>query len=129
VADSIKRAWDEVGEGFADLGRRLSENFKKLGPSQSTEEDQEKVREALRTLSDQVDRALTSVGDTFRDPGAKEGMQRVVRSFGIALSTSFSEVSDEVRRHFDRRAEPQGGKPAGGEDGGEEAQAQEGQNP
>src|SRR5713226_8513916 len=77
MADRIKDAWDEVGDGFADLGRRLSEHYNKLGPDPSASVDEEKVREAIRLLTDQVERAFTSLGDTLRDPGAKKGIDRV----------------------------------------------------
>ena len=95
-----------MGDGFAELGRRLSEHYKKLGPDRSASVDEEKVREALRLLSDQVDRAFTSLGDTLRDPSAKEGIDRVVKSFGSALATTFSEVGDEIRTRLKGGSEP-----------------------
>ena len=106
MADSIKDAWDEVGAGFADLGRRLSEHYKKVEPDRSASVDEEKVREALRLLTDQVDRAFTSLGATLRDPSAKEGLDRVVKSFGNALTTTFSEVGEEIRTRLKGGSEP-----------------------
>ncbi len=106
MADRIKDAWDEVGDGFADLGRRLSEHYNKLGPDPSASVDEEKVREAIRLLTDQVDRAFTSLGDTLRDPSAKKGIDRVVKSFGRALATTFSEVGEEIRTRLKGGSEP-----------------------
>jgi len=95
--ESIKEAWTEVGEEFAELGRRVSEHYKKLGGEQPTAGEQEEMRQALRKIADEVDRAFTSLGDTFRDPEAKEGFGRVVKSLGTALTTTFSSVGAELR--------------------------------
>jgi len=97
VADEIKNAWGEVGESFADLGRRVSEHYRKLGLEQAAKPDQDKVRDALRTISDQLDQAFTSLGDTLRDPGAKQSMDRVVKTFGNAMNTTFEHLGEKFR--------------------------------
>src|SRR5437899_1344111 len=87
----------EVGESFADLGRRVSEHYRKLGLEQAAKPDQDKVRDALRTISDQLDQAFTSLGDTLRDPGAKQSMDRVVKTFGNAMNTTFEHLGEKFR--------------------------------
>ncbi len=97
MADDIKNAWGEVGESFADLGRRVSEHYRKLGSEQAATPDQDKVRDALRTIADQLDQAFTSLGDTLRDPGAKQSMDRVVKTFGNAMNTTFEHLGEKFR--------------------------------
>ncbi len=111
MAESSKEAWDEVGERFAVIGRALAARYRQLELERgtTTEEDKRKVEEALSTITRQLDQAFTSLGDTIRDPGAKDGLKQAARSVGDALAISFSEVSDEVRKHIGRsgdRPEP-----------------------
>ena len=35
--DETKRAWDEVGEGLAKFGRRVSERYRQLGEERGSE--------------------------------------------------------------------------------------------
>jgi hypothetical protein len=108
MAGSTKDAWDQVGENFSGVGRRLSERYKALSAerSEETAEDQEKVKEALRAVTDQLDRAFTSLGDTLRDPEAQAGLKKAVGSLGDALSTTFSEVSGRIRNRGKPDAPP-----------------------
>jgi hypothetical protein len=55
------------------------------------------VGEALRIVTEQVDRALSSLGNTLRDPEAKEGMNRVVKSLSKAVTATFSGVGEQLR--------------------------------
>jgi hypothetical protein len=102
MAGGAKDAWDEVGEHFSDLGHRLSERYRALGDEggEDAEESRKKIEEAVRGLTQQLDRTFTSVGDTMRDPEAKQSLAKAVSSLGIALSASFSEAGEEIRKRF-----------------------------
>ena len=109
MAGSTKDAWDEVGEHFAGVGRRLSDRYKALGSERAAEpsaEDQEKFKEAIRTVTAQLDRAFTSLGDTLRDPEAQAGLKKAVGSLGDALTATFSEAADRIRNRTSRTGEP-----------------------
>jgi len=110
MADSSKEAWDEVGERFAVFGRALAARYKQLEQDRgaTTEEDKRKVEEALSTITRQLDQAFTSLGDTIRDPGAKDGLKQAARSVGDALAITFSEVTEEVRKRIGRSEGPSG---------------------
>ena len=110
MADSSKEAWDEVGERFAVFGRSLAARYKQLEQDRgaTTEDDKRKVEEALSTITRQLDQAFTSLGDTIRDPGAKDGLKQAARSVGDALAITFSEVTEEVRKRIGRSEGPSG---------------------
>jgi hypothetical protein len=110
MADSSKEAWDEVGERFAVFGRALAARYKQLEQDRgaTTEEDKRKVEEALSTITRQLDQAFTSLGDTIRDPGAKDGLKQAARSVGDALAITFSEVTEEVRKRIGRSEDSSG---------------------
>ena len=111
-----KDAWNEVGQRFSDLGDRLAERYRALGDDsgESAEEGRRKVEEALKGVREQLDRAFTSVGDTMRDPAAKESLGKAVSSLGEALSATFSEASGEIRKRLASRGTPPSEPPAGG---------------
>jgi len=99
MAESSKEAWNEVGDKFGEWSRMLGEKYRKrgeeLGPT--VEEDRKKLDDAIQTVTRQLDQAFTSLGETLRDPQAKQQLKEATKSFGDALSTTFSEVGDQIR--------------------------------
>ncbi|HET9722400.1 MAG TPA: hypothetical protein VFR44_01010 [Actinomycetota bacterium] len=109
MAGSSKEAWDEVGERFAVFGRALAGRYKQLEQERSTttEEDKRKIEEAVSTLTRQLDQAFTSLGDTIRDPQAKDDLKLAARSVGDALTVTFQEVSGEIRKRVGKGGAPE----------------------
>jgi Flp pilus assembly pilin Flp len=99
MADSAREAWNEVGDKFGEWSRLLGERYRKRGQElgTNTEEDRKKLDEAIQTVTRQVDQAFTSLGETLRDPEAKQHLKEATKSLGDALSTTFSEVGDQIR--------------------------------
>jgi hypothetical protein len=97
-----KRAWDEVATRFSEVGRKVGEQYQKLGEETpaSAAATGAKVGDAVRDAVDELDRALTSVGDALRDPEAKETLRQAVSSFGGALEATFTEVGEELKKQF-----------------------------
>jgi|DewCreStandDraft_2_1066082.scaffolds.fasta_scaffold04313_5 DNA-binding ferritin-like protein len=101
MAEDVKRKWDEVGERFATLGRALAARYKQL---EMESEEEREARDALRALTRTLDRAFTSLGDTLRDPHAKDELRAAARSLADALGATFEEVTEEVRKRVGRPA-------------------------
>ncbi|HVF74289.1 MAG TPA: hypothetical protein VM938_04520 [Acidimicrobiales bacterium] len=78
MADS-KEAWEQVGEQFAALGRRLRD-----------------TPEALQGLAGAVDRIVDSVAEAVRDPEFQDDVRSAARSLGEALTATV----DEARRRI-----------------------------
>ena len=105
--DEARRAWEEVGRRFAEVGRHVERRYRSTEAERSEEQRTERATDdAIDDVVRQLDQAFTSVGDTLRDPEAKETLRRAVRSFGDALAATFSEVGGEIR---DRIGSPPGG--------------------
>jgi hypothetical protein len=81
-----RKAWNDVGEQFSELGRRFGEHYRKQGRDggAAAEEQRQALNDAFRNAVDQLDQAFTSVGDALRDPETKKTMNRAVRSLGDA---------------------------------------------
>lgn len=128
MPESSKEAWEDVGERFASFGRMVAEHYKQRGEERGappTEEDRRKLEEALATVTRQLDQAFTSLGDTFRDPDAKEGLKQAAKSVGDALAVTFTEVGQEVRKRVGSSGKGSSEQPGGDqpEAGGDQPEA------
>jgi len=109
-----RQAWDDVGERFAALGRRVKQHYEEQGGREgAAPADRREVEEALRKLADSLDQAFTAVGNAVRDPAFGDETRRAADSLGEALSTTFAEVSDDLRDRFKGKGKGKGpGGPA-----------------
>jgi len=92
-----KDKWDEVGDRFGELGRRLKERFDVNAAFGADEKD--KVNDALRQLGDALDAGFTTIGDTLRDPAIREEMKSAGSSIADAIAATLRDVSDAIKRH------------------------------
>lgn len=99
MAGSSKDAWNEVGERFGEWSKMLGERYRKRGEElgATSDEDRRKLEEAVNAVTRQIDQAFTSLGETLRDPAAKQQLKDATKSLGDALSATFSEVGEQVR--------------------------------
>jgi hypothetical protein len=106
--DETRRAWDEVGEGFAELGRIISERHRQLGGDDTSSggRGEGSVADAIHRATDELDRAFTALGDTLRDDQARDHVRDTGQKLSEALKVTLSEVSDEVRRTVGSRGAP-----------------------
>ena len=95
--DGTKKAWDEVGEGFAKLGRMISERYRQNASAPSPPEEAA-AKDSIRRATEELDRAFTAFGDTLRDDEAREHMRDTGRKLGDAIKMTFNEVSEQIRR-------------------------------
>ena len=112
--EGTRRAWGEVGERFADLGRLVREQRREHGddPGQAPQEPGRGPSEAVRRVVEQLDQTFTSLGEAIRQPEAKQGLQRAARSLGEALEATFSELADGLKRQPGPDAsDPASGRP------------------
>jgi hypothetical protein len=103
MASDSNQAWNEVERHFSDVGRRLKEHYEKLDAAKTTPAERQKLDDALRSLTEQMDKAFTAVGDALRDPEAQESLRQGARSFGNAVAATFSDVGEEIRKRVGRR--------------------------
>jgi len=89
-----KQRWDEVGDRFSALGRRLKE----LYDERDGERQRENVDEALRRLGDVIDAGFAAVGESVRDPGVRSELNGAANAIGEAIRTTITEVSARVSK-------------------------------
>ncbi len=130
--------WSDVGSRFSALGQNLRTHFDQArtakpadsspadttvgdaDPGDTTEADaaataadNDRVREALRKFGDALDGVIDAVGSAVKDPAVKADVKQVGSALSNALSSSFAEVSDDLRKAFRRATHHAGeGPPA-----------------
>jgi hypothetical protein len=94
-----RKAWDEVGKQFSDVGKRIGEHYRSLEKEARTsaETQRQTVNEALKKAVAELDQAFTGLGNALRDPQTKESLNRAAKSLGDALDSTFSGLGKKLR--------------------------------
>ena len=96
-----KEAWAEVDRRFSEFGRIVAERHRKAGEQQGApppDQARKSLEEAFSVVTRQLDVAFTSVGDTIRDPEAKETLKLAGKAVVNALGSTVSDVGEEIRK-------------------------------
>jgi hypothetical protein len=104
--DESKAAWDQVGDRFTELGRRLKQQYQAraaFGEGDEAEEDSAKVDAVLQKLTNALDATFTAIGDTMRDDDVKAQLKETAASFANAVTTTFNELSEDFAGRFGKK--------------------------
>jgi hypothetical protein len=118
-----KAAWDQVGQEFRALGRKVKQHYDEQSgpegseaslrgslvdqegregttepPSESPSADRRKVDDALQKLTESLDQAFSALGDAVRDPQVGEQTKKAASSLSDALNATFAEASERFRK-------------------------------
>jgi hypothetical protein len=96
----VRSAWKDTGERFAALGASLKAHYggEHDTDAESTRRD---LGEAARRFAGAIQDAVDALGTAAQDPAVKEDVRRLGTSMADALSATFAEVSDDLRRMAD----------------------------
>ena len=104
-----RTSWDQVGDQLTGLGLKLKLHFEQAA-KEGRPEDEDKIKEALRTVGDAVEQAFTALAAATRDDAVRDDARGVGRSMLDALDESFAQLGDRFRSTVARdRSEPPGG--------------------
>jgi hypothetical protein len=90
-----KAKWDEVGDRFGALGRKLKDHYDAnahAGPEQA------KVNDALRQIGDALDAGFTAIGESLRDVQMRDELKQAGNAIGEALNASLEDVKNAIKR-------------------------------
>lgn len=115
--EPMKDAWNDVGEGFASLGRMMKERFEADESAQPLPPEDSAAGEALREAFERLVAAGRDVGqravDVLRDDDVKAQARQAATALNDALSATVDLIGREVSGLFgrgDRR--PDAARPA-----------------
>ena len=94
-----RKAWDQVGKQFSDVGKRIGEHYRSLESETRTsaETQRQTVNDAIKKVVDEMDKAFTGLGNALRDPQTKDSLNKAAKSLGDALDSTFSGLGKKLR--------------------------------
>jgi hypothetical protein len=92
-----KNAWNEVGDRFTAVGKRLAGHYDKRSDGGSAKETQHKAEEVVREIGNQLGRALEAVDDTVRDEEARQDLKQAFNALGSAISSTVEDAATAIR--------------------------------
>jgi hypothetical protein len=109
----LKAVWEEVGTKASGLGLKLKLHYEQVRadavssaaeaePADSAARSRA-VTDALQKLGEAIDQAVDAVAHAAKDPAIGADVRDVGRLLTHAMGTTFSEVSDDVRKAFNRK--------------------------
>jgi hypothetical protein len=100
----VRTAWSQAGEQLSGLGSKLKGHYDEQRTDQTGEQvrAQDDVKDAVRKLGAAVQDAVDAMGAAAKDQAVKDDVKSVGRSLRDALGATFSEISDELGRAFDK---------------------------
>jgi Flp pilus assembly pilin Flp len=93
-------SWQSVAGEFRTLGYAFRDHYRATKGEADTGPSEEEVRNALHTVTDAVDSALTSVGKAIRDPNVQKNAKDAATSLVEALGETFTQLGDALDRAF-----------------------------
>ena len=96
-----RASWEQVGESLSGLGLKLKMHFEQAAEA-GRPEDEDKIREALKSIGDAVDQTFTALGSAARDEAVRDDARDVGRSVLAALDATFAELGDRFRSAIKR---------------------------
>jgi hypothetical protein len=117
VADA-RQAWEQVVDGFGELGKVLAEKFAGAreeepaeAPAAEAPEDGDSgrgadgraVADALNALADAARRLGETAGAAVTDPALRESAVRVADRLGSALAATVEEMGEGLKTYADGR--------------------------
>lgn len=91
--------WNEVGEGFKKLGSMFKQHYEsQAGKEDSEAVSDEEVKDAIRTIGENLKTAFATVGDAAKDPEVQSEAKQTAKSFFDALGATFADLGDEISK-------------------------------
>src|SRR3954453_19133581 len=94
---TVKNGWNEGGDRFTDVGKRLAEHYAERNEAAPAKQTQHKVGEVVREIGDQLGRALDAVDVTVRDVSAREDLKQVFNARGSGFSGTVEDAASVIR--------------------------------
>lgn len=104
----IKAAWKDAGDRLSALGSSLKTHYEEQRAAEG-ERAGEETDAAAKKLTGAVQDAFDAMSATVKDPGVKDDVRKMGLSLAGALSATFAQASDELRKVADKAQAKAGG--------------------
>ncbi len=91
-----KESWDDVGDRFNELGRKLKTRFDTNAAF--SDEQREKVNDALRQMGAAIDAGFNAISESLRDDEVRDDLKQAGIAIGDAIASTFNAVAEEIKK-------------------------------
>jgi len=117
----VRSAWNEAGDKLQHLGASLKQHYA-TQRGEDAGQTKEQVGDAFKKVGEALQGAFDALGAAAKDPAVKDEAKQTGKSVADALAVTFTELSDDVRKAFDKRKgevrrEDETGQPWGSPEG------------
>jgi hypothetical protein len=91
-----KESWDDVGDRFNDLGRKLKTRFD--ANAAFSDEQRETVNDALHQMGAAIDAGFSAISETLRDDDVRDDLKQARIAVGDAIASTFNAVAAEIKK-------------------------------
>jgi hypothetical protein len=97
MTETRRQAWEEVADRLDGLGLKL-----KFHLEQAAGDERDTLTDALGKLASSIDQAFDAVRAAAKDPALKDDVKAVGSALSDAVTTTLSDVGDDLRRTLHR---------------------------
>ncbi len=101
MSDPIKRSWDDVTEGFTNLGKAVKDRYD--GAARSGTEAAGATKEAFDGLADVVRQLGDKLAGVVKDEDLRAQTSEAMRTLSNALTVTVDTIGDQVGGFFKRK--------------------------
>lgn len=97
----VRSAWKDAGDRFAALGASLKAHYDEQRDTEdaaAAESTKKELNDAAKRFAGAIQDAVDALGAAAKDPAVKSDVRNVGTSLATALSATFSEVSEDLKR-------------------------------
>ena len=97
----VRKAWDDAGEALSALGLKLKLHYEQQRDDAT---GSTAVESAAAKFGAALQDVFEALGEASKDAAVKADVKRVGQTLSDALSATFADVSEDVRKAFDRKS-------------------------
>lgn len=98
----VKSAWNDAGDQLQNLGASLKQHYAQQR-GEDAGQTKEQVGDAFKKVGEALQGAFDALGAAAKDPAVKADVKQTGKSVADALTVTFTELSEDVRKAFDKR--------------------------
>ncbi len=98
----MRSAWNEAGDKLQTLGTSLKQHYEQQRGEEAGQ-TKEQVSDAFKKVGEALQGAFEALGAAAKDPAVKDEVKQTGKSVAEALTVTLTEISEDVRRAFDKR--------------------------
>lgn len=98
MTDTATKRWNEVQEGLQSLAMKLDYHLR-----QASSKERAEMEDAVKRVGEAVQSAFDGIRNASSDPAIRDDLHSVGSALGSAVSSTLSDVGDEIKKVFDAR--------------------------